>query len=157
LKTNSRNYTCHHEGHKDQGIIFCNECGDTMINGGDSNKRKEIIEFFRQNSSNREIVSSSGRRKNDGGWWFLFSQGKLSEEQFQQKLYNLSLVGFNIPNIADRSQTIQLVAEPYIKEINLLVCSNSKCGKKIDLTKDLERAFAIKKYHDVVFPKEMVT
>ena len=38
------------------------------------------------------------------------------------------------------------------KTTSFLVCSNSECGIKINLTDDLERARTISQYHTKVFP-----
>jgi hypothetical protein len=155
LRINDRKYVCHTEGHKDQGIMFCNQCGSKMNNSeGDPEKRKEVIQFFRENINNSKVVASSGQRPKDGGWWFRFSQGQLSDEQYEQKLLNLLKLGFNIPKIEDKSLSIQLVSEPYpgSREDNFLFCSNTDCGKTINLADNLERARAITGFHSKIFP-----
>ncbi len=159
MKVNGRKYVCHTEGHKDLGIMFCNQCGSKMNNSeGDPEKRKTVIEFFRHYSSNPQVVASSGQRPRDGGWWFRFAKGQLTDEQYQQKLRNLSIYGFNIPNIEDKSLTVQFVSEPYSneKEEKIIICSNSQCVKTVSLSDNLERARAITAFHSKIFPKSRV-
>ena len=158
-KINNWNYNCHTEGHKDLGLIFCYHCGSKMLNSeGDQIKRKEIVAFFKRNLSNSEIVLGYGQRPKDNGWWFKFAKGKLSNDQYRQKLNNLLLNGFNIPTLNDESLNVQFISEPFnnSKEASFLVCSNSECGIKINLTDDLERARAISQYHTKVFPNVKV-
>jgi len=158
-KINNWNYNCHTEGHKDLGLIFCYHCGSKMLNSeGDQIKRKEIVAFFKRNLSNSEIVLGYGQRPKDNGWWFKFAKGKLSNDQYRQKLNNLLLNGFNIPTLNDESLNVQFISEPFnnSKEASFLVCSNSECGIKINLTDDLERARTISQYHTKVFPNVKV-
>lgn len=155
LRVNGRNYVCHTEGHKDLGIMFCNQCGSKMNNSeGDPEKRKMVIEFFKHYSSNAQVVASSGQRPKDCGWWFRFVKGQLTDEQYQQKLRNLAIYGFNIPNIEDKSLTVQFVSEPFSneKEEKFIICSNSQCGKTVSLSDNLERARAITAFHSKIFP-----
>lgn len=159
LKLNGRNYICHTQGHKDLGIMFCNQCGSKMNNSeGDPEKRKAVIEFFKYFASNAQVVASSGQRPKDGGWWFRFVKGQLSDEQYQQKLRNLAIYGFNIPNIEDKSLPVQFVSEPFAneKEEKFIICSNSQCGKTISLTDNFERVRAITTFHSKIFPNVKV-
>jgi hypothetical protein len=121
---------------------------------GDIVKRNEVIDFFKNASSNAQIVAGSGQRQKDGGWWFRFAKGQLSEEQYAKKLHNLAVYGFSIPKIDDKSLLIQLISEPFLdeKEDKLIICSNSKCGKSINLKDNFERTRAIKVFHSKIFP-----
>lgn len=155
LRVNNRKYICHTEGHKDLGIMFCNQCGSNMNNSvGDPEKRKEVIQFFKENITNTQVVASSGQRPKDGGWWFRFCKGLLSDIQYEQKLFNLLKLGFNVPEIEDKSLTIQFVSEPYqdSKEDKFLFCTNKDCGKTISLTDNFERARSIISFHSKIFP-----
>ncbi len=159
LKINGRGYSCHSEGHRDQGIMFCNQCGSKMNKSeGDPKKRKEVIEFFKHYASNAQVVASSGKRPKDGGWWFRFVKGQLSDEQYQQKLRSLAMFGFNIPNIEDKSLMVQFVSEPFAneKEEKFIICSNSQCGKTVSLSDNFERARAITAFHSKIFPNVKV-
>lgn len=150
LIKNRRNYVCHTEGHKDIGVMFCNECGSKMNKSeGDPEKRKEVKQFLKRNSKNDQFIASYGQRPKDGGWWFRFVKGQLSDEQYEQKLRNLTMYGFNVPNIKDKSLKVQLVAEPFAKqkEEKIIFCSNSNCGKTIIFSDNFEQALAIYNYH----------
>lgn len=159
LRVKGRKYVCHTEGHKDLGIMFCNQCGSKMNNSeGDPEKRKAVIEFFKHYASNAQIVAGSAQRPTDGGWWFKFSKGQLTDEQYHQKLHNLILFGFNVPNIEDKTRDVQFVSEPFSneKEEKIIICSNSKCGKIINLSDNFERARAITGFHSKIFPNVKV-
>lgn len=159
LSVNGRKYVCHTDGHKELGIMFCNQCGSKMNNSeGDPEKRKAIIEFFKHYASNAQLVASSGQRPKDGGWWFRFVKGQLSVEQYQQKLRSLAMFGFNIPNLEDTSLTVQFLSEPFAneKEEKFIICSNTECGKTISLSDNFERVRAITAFHSIIFPNVKV-
>jgi hypothetical protein len=159
LRVNGRKYVCHTEGHKDLGIMFCNQCGSKMNNSeGDPEKRKAVIEFFKHYASNAQVVASSGQRPKDGGWWFRFVKGQLSDEKYQQKLRSLAMFGFNIPNLEDKSLMVQFVSEPFAneKEEKFIICSNSQCGKTVSLSDNFERVRAITAFHSKIFPNVKV-
>lgn len=151
-------YKCHTQGHRNLGIICCNKCGNSMdSNKHDKAEYKKVLMWFIENKENQDYVVKSGQNQS-GKWWFRFKKHhKLSHDEYYKKLENLVKLGFNIPNFDEYERTTQLISESNSKKSNegeILVCSNAECKHILDLTSDLERAFAIKRFHNVRFVRQ---
>ena len=140
-----KEYTCHTVGHRDMGVISCNNCGHGMQpKNYDLNEYERILKWFVDNKDRVSVIQKSGEHQ--GKKWFLLKRGQDSEVIFQEKLRRYQMLGFRIPNI-EITKEFQLISEAN-DEKEIYVCSN--CHNMLDLSTDLERAKAIKKYHNVV-------
>lgn len=153
LKQNGQEYKGHTKGHRDNGIICCNKCGNAMGQKEvDTERYENALNWFISNSNNPKYIKKSGENKKNKHW-FRFAKADLSTEVYNQKLHNLLILGFLIPNI-NENRSVQLIAEPNnilnrLKEI--LTCNN--CGNVFDLSNDIERAVAIKSFQNVRFDR----
>ena len=159
LKRTGQEYTCHIIGHRDLGIISCNKCGHAMnSNEYDTAEYQKVLQWFIDNKDDQDYIVKSGQTKH-GKWWFRFKNKNLPHHIYYQKLGNLIKLGFSVPNFEERNRPIQLVAESSKTtkiDSDVLVCSNLDCGNILNLTSDLERASAIKRFHDVCFKRQTV-
>lgn len=153
----SQEYRCHPRGHKDLGIICCNKCG-SPARSNQHNRENYIntLNWFLQNRENTDYIVNSGQRQ-DEKWWFRFKKHNLTSEQFKLKLSNLLALGFKIPDFND-DKTVYLISEPSDNEQGSsieLTCSNPDCGHTILLSNDIEKFQAIKKYHNLIFVRDI--
>lgn len=122
----------------------------------DKNEQNEaeydkVLKWFMDNRANEDYIAKSGQTKK-GKWWFRFKKHNLNHDEFYQKLTNLLKLGFHIPNFEEYERKVQLVSEGDSNkesEAEVLVCSNKSCGHIVDLSTDLEKAWIIKRYHNV--------
>ncbi|MBK6642414.1 MAG: hypothetical protein IPG39_14910 [Bacteroidetes bacterium] len=87
-------------------------------------------------------------------WWFTIRRGNDKMEEFRKKLTKYHQLGFQIPDF-ESDKDLQLISEPndyknHCKDI--LNCKS--CGNILDLSNDLEKARAVKKFHNVKFTTE---
>lgn len=149
-----KEYKCHIKGHRDLGIVSCNKCGDSM-ESKDMNvtEYERILKWFMDNKDTSERIHKSGKNKLDK-WWFVIKRGNESYEAFRKKLKKYFEVGFQIPDY-DKDKDLQLISEPidFKKHSgDILTCKN--CGNTIDLSNDLEKARAVKQFHNIKFARE---
>jgi len=144
-------YKCHLEGHRNLGIVSCKKCGDSMeSNEANKEEYERILNWFVLNKDKSKRIHKSGKTKKDK-WWFTINRGNDSIQEFRKKLTKYHQVGFQIPDI-EEDKNFQLIFEPidfkkHSKDI--LTCKN--CGCILDLSNDLAKARAIKKFHKVKF------
>lgn len=149
-------YKCHLEGHRNLGVISCNKCGDPMeANETNIDEYNRILNWFVTNKDKSERIHKSGKNKRDK-WWFTIRRGNDSMEEFRKKLTKYHQLGFQIPDF-ENDKDLQLISEPidfnrHSKDI--LTCKT--CGNILDLSNDLEKARAVKKFHNVRFVAETV-
>ena len=146
-----KEYKCHIKGHKDLGIVSCNKCGDSM-ESIEMNviEYERILDWFMTNKDTSERIHKSGKNKMDK-WWFVIKKGNDSYESFREKLNKYYQVGFQIPDF-EKDKDLQLISEPidFKKHSgDILTCRG--CGNILDLSSDLERARAVKQFHNVKF------
>lgn len=149
-------YKCHLEGHRNLGIISCNKCGDPMeSNETNIEEYERILNWFVTNKDKSERIHKSGKNKKDK-WWFTIRRGNDTMEEFRKKLTKYHQVGFQIPDF-EKDKDLQLISEPIDfkrHSKNILTCKT--CGNILDLSNDLEKARAVKKFHNVKFVAETV-
>ncbi len=162
IERTGQEYKCHKKGHRNLGILSCNKCGFAMeSNVHDESEYQKVLNWFIRNKDNQELFAKSGQvesGKRAGKWWFRFKKNNLSHDEYYQKLGNLIKLGFRVPNFEEYERTIQLVSEGDSNEnknSDILICSNPSCENILDLTTDLERTWAIKKFHNVRFVRQM--
>jgi len=149
-------YKCHLEGHRNLGVVSCNKCGDPM----DANETKieeynRILNWFITNKDQSYRIHKSGKNRRDK-WWFTIRRGNDTMEEFRKNLTKYHQLGFYIPGF-ENDKDLQLISEPidlkkHIKDI--LTCK--ACGNILDLSNDLEKARAVKKFHNVRFVEATV-
>jgi hypothetical protein len=114
---------------------------------------ERILKWFMDNKDTSERIHKSGKNKLDK-WWFVIKRGNESYEAFRKKLKKYFEVGFQIPDY-DKDKDLQLISEPidFKKHSgDILTCKN--CGNTIDLSNDLEKARAVKQFHNIKFARE---
>lgn len=149
-------YKCHLEGHRNLGVISCNKCGDPMeTNETNIEEYNRILNWFIENKDKSERIHKSGKNKRDK-WWFTIRRGNDSMEEFKKKLTKYHQLGFQIPDF-ENDKDLQLISEPIdFKRHNKDVLTCKTCGNILDLSNDLEKARAVKKFHNVRFVAETV-
>lgn len=154
LERYGQEYTCHTKGHKDLGIICCNDCGTEMKTEiANTEMYKKQLEWFIKEKDNGALVASGQRT--DGKWWFKWHKGNLSEENFRKALSSLRTNGFQIPDYY-ANKDIQFISEPYdnTNEGNKLECPN--CDNVINFNDrkvfPFSRLNSIKSFHKIIFP-----
>lgn len=149
-----KEYKCHIKGHRDLGIVSCNKCGDSMeSNEMNVTEYERILNWFIANKDTSERIHKSGKNKLDK-WWFVIKRGNESYEAFREKLKKYYDVGFQIPDF-DKDKDLQLISEPIDfkkHSADILTCKN--CGNTLDLSNDLEKARAVKQFHNIKFARE---
>jgi hypothetical protein len=149
-------YKCHLEGHRNLGVISCNKCGDPMeANETNLDEYNRILNWFVTNKEKSERIHKSGKNKRDK-WWFTIKRGDDSMEEFRKKLTKYHQLGFQIPDF-ENDKDLQLISEPIDFERHskdILTCNT--CGNILDLSNDIEKARAVKKFHNVRFVAETV-
>ncbi len=147
-------YKCHLEGHRNLGVISCNKCGDPMKeNETNIEEYNRILNWFIENKDKSERIHKSGKNKRDK-WWFTIRRGNDSMEEFRKKLTKYHKLSFQIPDF-EYDKDLQLISEPIdiIRQSkDILTCKT--CGNILDLSNDLEKARAVKKFHTVRFVAE---
>lgn len=149
-------YKCHLEGHRNLGVVSCNQCGDSMEeNETNIEEYNRILNWFITNKDKSVRIHKSGKNKRDK-WWFTIRRGNDTMEEFRKKLTKYHQLGFQIPTF-ENDKDLQLISEPidfkrHSKDI--LTCKN--CGNILDLSNDLEKARAVKKFHNVRFVAEII-
>lgn len=139
-------------GHKEQGFLACNKCGDEM-NALKRNQEEyqKILNWFIDNKDKSKHIEKSGQNK-FGKYWFILK--KLGDENmFRNKLKRYLQLGFQIPDFNKKKEKY-LISEPmdYGKHSdNILVCES--CGNTLDVDSDPRKSIAIKKYHTEKFGK----
>lgn len=155
LKRTGQEYKCQTRGHRNLGVFSCNKCGNSMDFGQiNSQNYKDALKWFIENKDKSKYITNSGIYNTKH--WFVFAKSDLTKEDYLLRLNNLSLLGFRIPSI-NEDKDVQLVSEPNdIKnsEKEILICS--VCRNTLDLKNEIEKATAIKSFHNVLFLKEKV-
>lgn len=151
-----KEYKCHIKGHRDLGIVSCNKCGDSMeSNEMNVTEYERILTWFITNKDTSERIHRSGKNRLDK-WWFVIKRGNDSNEAFRQKLNKYYQVGFQIPDF-EQDKDLQLISEPIdFKKHSGDILTCRSCGNILDLSSDLEKARAVKQFHNVKFVKETV-
>lgn len=151
-----KEYKCHIKGHRDLGIVSCNKCGDSMeSNEMNVTEYERILTWFITNKDTSERIHRSGKNRLDK-WWFVIKRGNDSNEAFRQKLNKYYQVGFQIPDF-EQDKDLQLISEPIdFKKHSGDILTCRSCGNILDLSSDLEKARAVKQFHNVKFVKEPV-
>jgi hypothetical protein len=86
-------------------------------------------------------------------WWFVIKKGNESYESFREKLNKYYQDGFQIPDF-EIDKDLQLISEPIdLKEHSGDILTCRSCSNILDLSNDLERARAVKQFHNVRFAK----
>lgn len=149
-------YKCHLEGHRNLGVVSCNKCGDPMeANETNIEEYNRILNWFIQNKDKSDRIRKSGKNKRDK-WWFTIKRGNDSMEEFRKKLTKYHQLGFQIPDF-DNDKDLQLISEPIdFKRHSKDILTCKTCGNILDLSNDLEKARAVKKFHNVRFVVETV-
>jgi len=146
-----KDYTCHLKGHRDLGILSCNKCGDSMeSNEINIEEYQRILNWFVTNKDTSERIHKSGKNKFDK-WWFVIKRGNESNENFKSKLNKYFQVGFQIPDL-EKDKDLQLISEPIAcKKHSGDIFTCKSCGHTLDLSSDIEKSRAIKRFHNVKF------
>ncbi len=149
-------YKCHLEGHRNLGIISCNKCGDPMeSNETNIEEYERILNWFVTNKDKSERIHKSGKNKKDK-WWFTIRRGNDTMVEFRKKLTKYHQVGFQIPDF-EKDKDLQLISEPIdFKKHSKDILTCKTCGNILDLSNDIEKARAVKKFHNVKFVAETV-
>ncbi|KAA9037163.1 cold shock domain-containing protein [Ginsengibacter hankyongi] len=149
-------YKCHLKGHRELGIISCNKCGDSMeSNEINIEEYERILNWFMINKDKSKHVHKSGKNKLDK-WWFVIKRGNDTYESFREKLNKYHKVGFQIPDF-EQDKDLQLISEPIdFKKHKGEILTCRTCGNILDLSNDLEKARAVKQFHNVRFLKVAV-
>ncbi|HAO09303.1 MAG TPA: hypothetical protein DCQ50_20520 [Chryseobacterium sp.] len=149
-------YKCHLEGHRNLGVISCNKCGDPMeANETNIDEYNRILNWFVTNKDKSDRIHKSGKNKRDK-WWFTIRRGNDTMEEFRKKLTKYHQVGFQIPDF-ENDKDLQLISEPIdFKKHSKDILTCKTCGNILDLSNDLEKARAVKKFHNVRFVAETV-
>lgn len=149
-------YKCHLEGHRNLGIVSCNKCGDSMeSNEASIEEYNRILNWFITNKDTSKRIHKSGKNKKDK-WWFTIRRDNDTMEEFRKKLTKYHQVGFQIPDF-ESDKNLQLISEPIdFKKHNSNILTCKSCGNILDLSNDLEKARAVKQFHNVRFVKETV-
>jgi len=147
-------YKCHLEGHRNSGIISCNKCGDPMeANETNIEEYNRILNWFIENKDKSDRIHKSGKTKKDK-WWFTIRRGNDTMEEFKKKLTKYHQLGFQIPDF-ENDKDLQLISEPIdFKKHSKDILTCKTCGNILDLSNDLEKARAVKKFHNVRFVAE---
>lgn len=159
MEKTGQQYRCHKIGHRNSGVICCDKCGyamNSVFHGVE--EFQTALKWFIDNRDNRRFVLKSGKTKFDK-WWFMFANSGFPNEKFLKKLDGLKAMGFNIPDFEDKTREAYLVAEPIVqnqKPTEILYCSNESCSNSINLSTDPERGWAIRRFHNVRFPKKVI-
>lgn len=149
-------YKCHLEGHRNLGVISCNKCGDPMeANETNIEEYNRILNWFIENKDKSGRIHKSGKNKRDK-WWFTIRRGNDSMEEFKKKLTKYHQLGFQIPDF-ENDKDLQLISEPIdFKRHSKDVLTCKTCGNILDLSNDLEKARAVKKFHNFRFVADTV-
>jgi hypothetical protein len=154
LERTGQEYKCHKKGHRNQGIICCNKCGNYMESSefNEEEYNKILNQFISiRNTSSR--ISRSGKNK-FGKWWFLIKRENEEYEVFRQKLNKYYQLGFQIPDL-HQDKELQLISEPLDYQQHRSEILNCKfCNNTLDLSNDLEKAWTIKHFHNVRFVRQ---
>jgi hypothetical protein len=148
-------YKCHLEGHRNLGIISCNKCGDSMVaNETNIEEFNKVLNWFIDNKDKSSRINKSGKNKFDK-WWFSIRRGPETMEKFNERLIRYYKLGFQIPDLT-LNKEFQLISEPVNhkkKNEESLVCKS--CGNILDLSNDIEKARAVKTFHNKIFMNEI--
>lgn len=143
-------YKCHKVGHRDLGIICCNQCGSEMEKFESKIKEyKKYLEWFINNREKSSQIVKSGQKK-DGKWWFILKAKNGDLSNFYTKLIQYKKVGFNVPELTEGNE-YQFVGEPFNfidTKINQFHCLN--CGNQIDLNEFPEKRVIMRGYHEKI-------
>lgn len=152
LEQNNRTYNCHIEGHRDRGIMCCNDCGDEMFEPNTNELFSKQLNWFIEHKDSHPNIIRSGKRIKDNKWWFIWARGNISFVEYNKQIQSLFSSGFTIPDFEDKEKENQLIAEPIDK---VFVCPN--CDKRFDLNYmqdfDYGKKIAIQKFHYNIFPQ----
>ncbi len=152
LEQNNRTYNCHIEGHRDRGIMCCNDCGDEMFEPNTNELFSKQLNWFIEHKNSHPNIIRSGKRIKDNKWWFIWARGNMSFVEYNKQIQSLFSSGFTIPDFEDKEKENQLIAEPIDK---VFVCPN--CDKRFDLNYMLDfdygKKIAIQKFHYNIFPQ----
>jgi len=128
-KQSNRDYYGPLKGHKDRGIICCNECGNHME--FKDRKYQEVLDRLIEIKDSVRVVKYG--KRNDGGWWFLIKKlKKEAQNEFINRIRDVEKRGFNVPDLPEE-KNIYLVAEPYTRPGTVLVCTNESCYNILDI------------------------
>lgn len=147
---NKSEYKCQTQGHRNLGIICCNECGGAMETFEPKIEDfKRILDWFVKNKESSNQIVKFGKNK-FGKWWFRLKAKDGNIDAFFEKLQLYRRIGFNVPKLEEGNE-FQLVSEPIHfsdKKVNELECKH--CGNKIDLNEFPEKRSIMKGYHEKV-------
>lgn len=147
---NKLEYKCQTQGHRNLGIICCNECGNAMNTFEPKIEEfKRILDWFVKNKESSNQIVKYGKNK-FGKWWFRLRAKDGNLDAFIEKIQLYRRIGFNVPEL-EEGKEFQLVSEPINfsdKKINELECN--QCGNKIDLNEFPEKRYVMKGYHEKV-------
>ena len=98
-------YKCHHNGHRELGIISCNKCGSAMESKkGDVVEYERILNWFINNIGKSPRIRKG--EKNIYGWWFIVERGQESYEKFREKLDKYLKLGFRVPGLGENKNSL---------------------------------------------------
>jgi cold shock CspA family protein len=143
-------YKCQIVGHRDLGIICCNECGSEMETFAPKvEEYNKYLEWFIKNREKSAQIVKSGQNK-FGKWWFRLRAKDGDLSGFHKRIIQYKKVGFQAPEYEEGNE-YQLISEPINlieKKTNQLHCVN--CGNQIDLNEFPEKRQIMKGYHEKI-------
>lgn len=143
-------YKCQIVGHRDLGIICCNNCGSEMETFQPKIEEfNKYLEWFIKNKEKSSQIVKSGQNK-FGKWWFRLKAKDGDLSGFHKKILQYKKAGFNVPELNEGNE-YQLISEPINlidKKTNHLHCLN--CGNQIDLNEFPEKRVIMRGYHEKI-------
>jgi hypothetical protein len=141
-------YTCHSQGHKDQGIISCNKCGHSMdIYEPKVEEFNRILSWFIENRVTSDQVVNSGKSKFDK-WWFRLKAKDSNTDAFFEKVKHYKRIGFNVPDL-EVGKDHFLISEPInfsSQKTNEIECNH--CGNRVDFNEFPEKRVIMRGYYE---------
>lgn len=150
LNKTGQEYKGHTRGHKELGVISCDKCGNPMeANTVDMALYLISLDWLIRNANKPNTgIIKTGKTKQNRHWFRYKKIDDLSQEEYCGKLKNLLKLGFHIPDY-DEKKDIHLISEPaHLDRRNSDILTCGHCNHILDISNDLERKYAIKKYHN---------
>lgn len=150
LNKTGQEYKGHTRGHKELGVVSCDKCGNPMeANTVDMELYQKSLDWLIRNANKpNTVIIKTGKTKQNKHWFRYKKLDDVSQEEYCGKLKNLLKLGFHIPDY-DEKKDVHLISEPaHLDRRNSDILTCGHCNHILDISNDLERQYAIKKFHN---------
>lgn len=149
----NRQYNGPTHGHKDEGKLYCPDCGKLITSKNNIGIYDEMLNKFIRFKTQHPNVIKWGQRNTDNKYWFLLKKLPNSKyDDFDNNITKLSKLGFSVAEDYEHGNEIALISESYSS--SNIICKN--CEFSININElyqegDFYRAKAVEKWHNKIF------